>query len=43
MRTGEIELERVGSYETSFREDGGNTAAWPVPNVLGVRRRADPR
>lgn len=32
-------LEAVGSYETGFMESDANTSAWPVPNVLGVRRR----
>jgi hypothetical protein len=32
-------LELFGSYETSFREDDSNARPWPVPNVLGVRRR----
>jgi len=38
---GDVELEICGSYETSFREDNGNTTAWPIPNVLGVRRRPE--
>lgn len=40
LRAGDFELELFGSYETLFREDDGNDAAWPVPNVLGVRPRA---
>ena len=36
----DIELEIFGSYETSFREDEENATAWPIPNVLGIRRRA---
>ena len=39
LQVGEVELEMFGSYETSFRENDGNAAAWPVPNVLGVRPR----
>src|SRR5215510_11210167 len=34
------ELELFGSFETSFREDDKNPAAWPVPNVLGIRPRS---
>ena len=34
-----FELEVFGSYETSFREDDSNAVAWPIPNVLGLRRR----
>jgi len=36
---GSFELELFGSYETSFREDDSNAAAWPIPNVIGVRTR----
>ncbi len=32
-------IEVMGSYESGFREDGSNHVAWPVPNVLGIRRR----
>lgn len=40
VRAGAVELELCGSYETSYRENDGNDAAWPVPNVLGIRPRA---
>ena len=40
MSVGDFELEVFGSYETSFREDDSNATAWPIPNVLGVRRRS---
>ena len=39
LHVGDLELELFGSYETSFREDEGNTAPYPVPNVLGIRPR----
>ena len=39
VHVGETELEMFGSYETSFRENDQNDAAWPVPNVIGVRPR----
>ena len=39
LRVGQTEHEWFGSYETTFREDDTNAAAWPIPNVLGVRRR----
>ncbi|MCG8458177.1 MAG: phosphodiester glycosidase family protein [Holophagales bacterium] len=39
----DLEIEQMGSYETSFREDDGNQAAWPVPIVLGVRPRSEKR
>lgn len=34
------ELRAIGSYETGFRPDDSNAAYWPLPNVLGLRRRA---
>jgi hypothetical protein len=40
LQAGETKLEMFGSYETSFRPDDNNAAAWPVPNILGVRPRA---
>jgi Phosphodiester glycosidase len=39
VRAGTVELEMFGSYETSFTENEDNSAAWPVPNILGVRPR----
>ncbi len=39
VRAGAMELEMFGSYETAFLENEGNSAAWPVPNILGVRPR----
>lgn len=38
-RANGVELERFGSYETGFYESDGNDRAWPLPNVIGVRRR----
>ncbi len=40
VHAGDTELEMFGSYETSFKENDENSAAWPVPNVIGVRPRA---
>jgi len=40
LKVDELELELFGSYETSFRENDGNSAPWPIPNVLGIRRRS---
>jgi hypothetical protein len=37
VHAGDVELELFGSYETLFREDDGNGAPWPIPNVLAVR------
>jgi hypothetical protein len=39
VHAGDTELEMFGSYETSFKENDQNPAAWPVPNVIGVRPR----
>ncbi len=39
VHAGSVELEMFGSYETAFMENEGNSAAWPVPNILGVRPR----
>ena len=40
INTGEVEFEISGSHGTSFRENDDISAAWPIPNVLGVRPRA---
>jgi len=37
LRIGNVTHEMFGSYETSFRENDGNAAPWPIPNILGVR------
>jgi hypothetical protein len=39
VRAGAAELEFVGSFEGGFGETGGNSRAWPIPNVIGVARR----
>jgi exopolysaccharide biosynthesis protein len=39
IRIGKFKLDQFGSYETSFREDDGNGEAWPIPNVLGIRKK----
>ena len=41
VHAGGEEMELYGSFETSFRENDSNAIAWPVPNVLGVRPRAE--
>ncbi len=41
VHAGTTELEMFGSYETSFVENDKNSIAWPVPNILGVRPRAN--
>lgn len=39
LRAGTVERDLVGSYETGVRQDESNVMAWPIPNVLGIRRR----
>ena len=39
VHAGDVEWEMFGSYETPFEENDQNSAAWPVPNVIGVRPR----
>jgi hypothetical protein len=39
VRAGATDLEFVGSFEGGFGEGGGNSRAWPIPNVVGVARR----
>ena len=43
VKAGDTELELVGSHGTSYRDDAGKTSAWPIPNVLGVRRKSAPQ
>jgi hypothetical protein len=40
VRYGNAEHELFGSYETDFWENDNNDHAWPIPNVLGIVRRA---
>ncbi len=42
VRSGDVEIERVGSFETGFFESDDNAVAWPVPNVIGVVRKEAP-
>lgn len=39
VHSGSHEHEWIGSFETGFRENDTNEAAWPVPNVIGIRRK----
>ncbi len=40
LKVGAVEFELFGSYETAFRDNDGNKTPWPIPNVLGIRRKA---
>jgi len=42
VRAGGEEVERFGSFETSFQENDSGSHSWPIPNVLGIRRREAP-
>jgi hypothetical protein len=39
IKTGEVKIEMSGSHGTSFRDNSEMSAAWSIPNVLGVRPR----
>jgi hypothetical protein len=40
VNSGGREREWIGSFESGFNEDDDNHRAWPVPNVIGIARRA---
>jgi hypothetical protein len=40
VAAGGREMELIGSYETELYETDSNEAAWPIPNVIGVRPKA---
>ena len=39
LNIGDITRELIGSFETSFLPNDSNLKAWPVPNILGVKRK----
>ena len=39
IHVGGVNLDLNGSYETGFNENDEERHQWPIPNVLGVRRR----
>ncbi|MBN1618658.1 phosphodiester glycosidase family protein [Candidatus Dojkabacteria bacterium] len=39
LKVGDYELEQFGSYETGYLEDDSNINPWPIPNILGIRKR----
>ncbi len=39
FKVGDVEEELFGSFETSFFEKDSNLIAWPIPNVIGVRKK----
>lgn len=40
VKSGAVEHEWVGGYESRGSEENDNRVAWPVPNVVGIARRA---
>lgn len=40
VQAGKTTLEQFGSFETGYRTDDDNREVWPIPNVLGIRERA---
>lgn len=43
LKAGSVEMELMGSYETSIREDDENRKPWPLPSVIGVRPKRFPK
>jgi uncharacterized protein YigE (DUF2233 family) len=41
LKVGDFELELFESYESGFGVDAAKPTAWPIPNVLGVRRKPE--
>ncbi len=39
VHAGDEQLEFVGSFETGFLENDLNRTGWPVPNIIGIRKR----
>jgi hypothetical protein len=39
IHAGGVDLDLNGSYETGFNENDAEQRQWPIPNVLGSRRR----
>ena len=33
------QIEKIGSYESSFNENDDIKSFWPIPNVIGIRKR----
>jgi len=35
----DVQIEKMGSYETGFTEHNKNAVFWPVPNVIGIKKK----
>lgn len=38
-----IQFERIGTYETAFKEDYAKVLARPIPNVIGIEKKQNPQ
>jgi len=36
-----VEIDKFGSYETSFNENDENSKAWPIANVIGIIKKPE--
>jgi hypothetical protein len=39
LKSGKVSRDLIGSYETGFNENDDYTQAWPIPNVIGIRKK----
>lgn len=39
LNQGGVEIDLFDSYDANSNEDKGNTEAWQIPNILGIRPR----
>lgn len=42
VNAGGVELEQSGSYETGVNENDQLSKPWPIPRVMGIRKRTKP-
>lgn len=35
----DVQIEKMGSYETGFTEHNKNAVFWPIPNVIGIKKK----
>lgn len=39
VNAGGTQVRQMGSYETGFNENNNNNEFWPIPNVIGLKRK----
>ena len=39
INSGDFKLDLTGGFETGFLESGGNTYHYPVPNIIGIKKK----